>query len=47
MVYQHAEDQQQGEQQLQWDVQVQPEGLYYYQLKAGDQVADGKLVKVK
>ena len=47
LVYQHVEDQAQGKQQLQWDAQDQPEGLYYYQLHAGDQVATGKLVKVK
>ena len=47
LVYQHSEDQQQGSQQLQWDAQDQPGGLYFYQLHAGDQTATGKLVKVR
>ena len=47
LVYQHSEDQQQGTQQLQWDAQDQSEGLYNYQLHAGDQVATGKLVKMR
>ena len=47
LVYQRSEEQQQGEQLLQWDAQGLAEGIYYYQLKAGDQVAKGKLVKVK
>jgi hypothetical protein len=47
LVYQHSEKQTQGTQQLQWDAQDQPEGLYYYQLQAGDQILTGKLVKAR
>jgi len=47
LVYQHSEDKQQGEQQLRWDAQGLAEGVYYYRLKAGDQVVNGKLVKVR
>lgn len=47
LVYQHSEEQRQGSQQLQWQAVDQPEGLYYYQLKVGDQVVNGKLVKVR
>ena len=47
LVYQYSEEQQQGEQQLQWDTQGFAEGIYYYRLQVGDQVANGKLVKVR
>jgi hypothetical protein len=47
LVYQHSENQQQGMQKLQWKAEEQPEGLYYYQLQAGNQKATGKLVKAK
>ena len=45
LVYQYSEKQQQGSQQLQWEEQNQPEGIYYYSLKAGDQTINGKIVK--
>jgi hypothetical protein len=47
LVYAYSEKQQQGDQQLIWDASKQPEGLYFFRLKAGDQVATGKMVKVK
>lgn len=47
IVYQHSEEQRQGEQQLQWDATNQSEGLYFYQLQAGEQISNGKMVKVK
>ena len=47
LVYQHSEDQTQGKQQLHWKAQDQPEGLYFYQLHAGDKTANGKLVKAR
>lgn len=47
LTYQHEEVQYPGSQLQRWDAQDQPEGLYYYRLKAGDQVANGKMVKVK
>jgi len=46
LIYQHSEEQQQGTQQLHWQTENQPEGIYFYQLQAGDQVANGKMVKV-
>jgi len=46
LIYQHSEDQQQGSQKLHWQTENQPEGIYFYQLHSGDQVANGKLVKV-
>jgi hypothetical protein len=47
LVYLQSEDQQQGEQQLQWGAKDQAEGFYYYRLQVGDQVATGKLIKTK
>lgn len=47
LVYQQSEEQQQGEQQLQWDASKQTEGLYFYRLEVGDAIANGKIVKVK
>jgi hypothetical protein len=45
LIYQHSEEQQQGEQQLQWDAQGLDEGVYYYRLQVGDEVGNGKMVK--
>jgi hypothetical protein len=45
LVYQHSEEQAQGEQQLRWQAEDQPDGLYFYRLKVDEQVAIGKLVK--
>ncbi|MCB2201225.1 T9SS type A sorting domain-containing protein [bacterium] len=47
LVYQHSEKQEQGMRKLRWNAKDQPEGLYFYQLQAGDQQATGKLVKTK
>ncbi len=47
LVYQTQENQPQGKQQLNWNAEGYPEGVYYYRLKAGDVVANGKLVKVR
>ena len=47
IVYLHSEEQAQCKQQMQWDAQDQPEGLYYYQLQVGEHIATGKLVKVR
>jgi hypothetical protein len=46
-VYQTQENQPQGKQQLIWNAEGFAEGIYYYRLQAGDQVATGKLVKAK
>ena len=47
LVYQHSEEQTQGSQQLHWKADDQPDGLYYYRLQVGEQITNGKLVKVK
>jgi len=47
LVYQHQETQPQGKQQLIWNAEGYAEGVYYYRLQVGDEVANGKLVKVR
>jgi len=47
MVYQIEENQLQGKQQLVWNAEGLPDGIYYYRLQAGDAVGNGKLVKVR
>lgn len=47
LVYQQSLLQVQGPQQLIWNAKEQPQGLYYFRIEAHDQVADGKLVKVR
>ncbi len=47
IVYQEEEQQPQGKQQLIWNAERYPEGVYYYRLKVGDAVANGKMVKVR
>jgi hypothetical protein len=47
IVYQTQERQPQGKQQLVWYSESYAEGVYYYRLKAGDAVANGKMVKVR
>ena len=47
IVYQTQENQPQGKQQLIWNAEVYAEGVYYYRLKVGDAIANGKLVKVR
>ena len=46
-VYQIQESQPQGKQQLIWNAERYPDGIYYYRLEAGEQVANGKIVKVR
>ncbi len=46
-VYQTQETQPQGKQQLIWNAEGYADGIYYYRLKVGDAVANGKMVKVK
>lgn len=41
------QDQSSGPQQITWDASDKPSGVYYFQLKAGDQVASGKLLLVR
>ena len=47
LIYQTQENQPQGKQQLIWNAEGYAEGLYYYQLKVGDEVANGKMLKVR
>jgi hypothetical protein len=46
-VYQTQENQPQGNQQLIWNAQGLSGGIYYYRLQVGEQVANGKMVKVR
>jgi hypothetical protein len=46
IVYSIEERRNAGEQQIQWNAEGLPAGLYFYRLVAGDRVASGKLVKV-
>jgi enterochelin esterase family protein len=47
LIYQTAENQQQGKQQLKWYAEGYADGIYYYRLNVGDAVANGKMVKVR
>jgi len=47
LVYQTQENQPQGQQQLKWNAESYPDGIYYYRLHVSDQVTSGKLVKVR
>jgi hypothetical protein len=46
-VYQTQENQPPGKQQLNWSAEGFAEGVYYYRLQVGNQVVNGKLVKVR
>jgi hypothetical protein len=46
-VYHTQENQPQGKQQLIWNAESYAEGIYYYRLRVGDAVANGKMVKVR
>jgi len=47
LVYQTEENQPQGKQQLIWNAEGYSDGIYYYRLQAGEQTANGKMVKVR
>jgi len=47
IVYQTEENQQQGKQQIIWNAEGYVDGVYYYRLRTGEQVANGKVVKVR
>ena len=47
LVYQTQELQPQGKQQLIWNAERFPDGIYYYRLQVGEQTANGKMVKVR
>jgi hypothetical protein len=42
-----VQDQQKGEQQVQWNAKGLPAGIYYYRIQAGEQVGGGKMVLLK
>jgi len=46
-VYQTQENQPHGKQQLIWNAESYADGIYYYRLQIGDEVANGKIVKVR
>ncbi len=46
-VYQQQESQSQGKQQIIWNAEGFADGIYYYRLQVGDEVANGKMVKVR
>ena len=46
MVYYKEENQYQGTQQLKWNAEVLPDGIYYYRLHVGNSVTNGKILKV-
>jgi len=41
------EEQSQGKQQLRWDAEAQPAGIYFIRLQAGEQGATGKMVLMR
>ena len=47
LIYQTQERQPQGKQRLIWNAEKFADGIYYYRLQAGDDVDNGKMVKVK
>jgi hypothetical protein len=47
LVYQTQGNQLQGQRQLQWNAEGCAEGIYYYKFQVGNEVANGKMVKVK
>jgi len=47
LIYQTQENQSQGKQQLIWNAEGYADGIYYYRLRVGDAVANGKMVKVR
>lgn len=46
LIYQIDKNQIKGKQQLIWNADGLPDGIYYFKLQAGEQVANGKMVKV-
>ena len=46
-IYQTQETQQQGKQKFIWNAEGYADGIYYYRLQVGEQVANGKMVKVR
>ena len=47
LVYQIEENQSQGIQQQIWNAEGLPDGIYYFRIQAGEQITNGKMVKVR
>jgi len=47
VVYEYSEEQPQGKQQLVWNAEGVPDGIYYYRLQVGNAIVNGKMVKVR
>ncbi len=47
IVYTIEEWRERGEQQLQWNAEGLPAGIYYFRIQAGDKVGGGKMVKME
>lgn len=47
LVYQTSDNQSVGLQKIIWNAEELPDGIYYFWIQAGDQLANGKMVKVK
>jgi len=47
IVYMMQEKQDKGEQQVQWNADGLPAGMYYFRIQAGDKVGGGKMVKME
>jgi len=46
IVYSMQEKQDKGDQEIQWNAEGLPAGMYYYRIQAGDKVGSGKMVKI-
>jgi CubicO group peptidase (beta-lactamase class C family) len=47
IVFEMQEKQKAGEQQVQWNAEGLPAGMYYFRIQAGDMVGGGKMVKME
>ena len=47
LVHKTQENQPQGKQQIIWNAEGLPDGIYYFRLQVGEQFANGKMVKVR
>ncbi len=46
-VYEIAQEQPVGPQQVQWNAEGLPTGMYYFRIQAGEEVGGGKMVLMK
>jgi hypothetical protein len=47
IVYTIEERREKGEQEIQWNAEGLPAGMYYFRIQAGDKVGGGKMVKLQ